>query len=202
MSNEHLRALAERISLNASADQGKIVLFTPTAEGLCVENLLGDLACYLTRNSGRVLVFEARTDTENPAYPAWTGPSAREVSEQLDQYLDGKTERSSTCFAETLISSIDYARSDLSKHLQGVMPMYRFRRLMTDMKERYSLVLMITPQRFHGDDDDVFTTLGEGIVVVINQDADPAHVEEYLRGFNASETPVYGAFTVAPGQTH
>jgi len=202
MSNEHLRALAERISLNATADQGKIVLFTPTAEGLCVENLLGDLACYLTRNSGRVLVFEARTHLENPAFPAWTGPSAREVSEQLDHYLDGQTERSSGCFAETLISSIDYARSDLAKHLQSVMSMYRFRRLITEMKERYSLVLMITPQRFHGDDDDVFTTLGEGIVVVINQDADPASVEEYLRGFSASQTPVYGAFTVAPGQTH
>jgi capsular polysaccharide biosynthesis protein len=197
--NEHLRALAERIAFNPLEDKGKIVLFTPTARGLGVENLLGDLACHLIRETGRVLVFEARADIENPAFPAWTGPSAREATEHAINYLEGRSERSAGCFAETLISQIDYARADLSRHLQSVMAMYRFRRLVNEMRDRYSLVLMITPERYRGEDDDVFTTLGDGIVVVINQDADPADVEQYLRSLSACETPVYGAFTVPTG---
>lgn len=199
MNNEHLRALAERIDENLS-EPGGIVLFTPTTKGLRVENLLGDLGCFLKANGGKVLVFESRTGAENPSYPAWTGPSAREVSEQLESYLEGRHERVTPCFAETLISSIDYARADLSHHLTGVMAMYRFRRLMQDMKQRYAAVLMITPERFQapGNDEDVFTTLAEGIVVVINEDADPEEVENYLRDLRASETPVFGAVTVPP----
>jgi hypothetical protein len=198
LNNEQLRSLAERIAPDP-AERGKIVLFTPTAKGLRLENLLGDLACLLTKPSAKVLVFEARTSAENPAYPIWTGPSSREVADHLESYLDGRSELTGSCFAETLISSIDYARGDLSRQLQGVMAMYRFRRLMNDMKDRYSVVLMITPERYQGEEDDVFTTLGEGIVVVINQDADPGDVEAYLRELRACETPVYGAFTVPPG---
>jgi hypothetical protein len=198
LTNEQLRALAARIA-PAPNERGKIVLFTPTAKGLRLENLLGDLACLLTSPANKVLVFEARTEIENPSYPAWCGPASHEVADELESYLDGRTERTSACFAETLISSIDYARGDLSRQLQGVMAMYRFRRLMNDMKERYAVVLMITPERYQGEEDDVFTTLGEGIVVVVNQDANPADVEAYLRDLQASETPVYGAFTVPPG---
>jgi Mrp family chromosome partitioning ATPase len=199
MNNEHLRALAERIMQSAS-ERAAIVLFTPTSGGLRVENLLGDLGCFLNRNGNRVLVFEARSDLENPSYPVWTGPSSREVAEQLEGYLEGQHERGALCFAETLISGIDYARADLGRHLSGVMSMYRFRRLIADMKERYTIVLMITPERYQGEEDDVFTTLGEGIVVVINEDADPADVETYLRDLRASETPVYGAVTLPRSQ--
>ncbi len=201
MNNEHLRALSERIMQNRS-ERAAIILFTPTSGGVRVENLLGDLGCFLNRNGNRVLVFEARRDAENPSYPVWTGPSSREVAEQLEGYLEGQHERGSQCFAETLISGIDYARADLGRHLSGIMAMYRFRRLMADMKERYSVVLMITPERYQGEEDDVFTTLGEGIVVVINEDADPADVETYLRELRASETPVYGAVTLPKAQDY
>ncbi len=200
MTNEHMRALAERIMEN-NRTRGSIVLFTPTSSGLRVENLLGDLGCFLKKETGRVLVFEARTAAEGPAYPAWIGPSGREVSDQLDAYLEGRHERGGNCFAETLIAGIDYARCDLSHHLTAVMSMYRFRRLMHDMKERYTVVLMITPERFHGDEDDLFTTLGEGIVVVVNEDADRAEVDSYMCDLRASETPVYGVVTVPPSPT-
>jgi len=200
MNNEHLRALAERI-IERVRERGSIIEFTPLVRGLRVEALLGDLACFCLREGEKILVFEARTDVEGPSYPPWTGPSSRGVAEEMESYLKGDVERSAACFAETLLTSVDYARGDLSRLLTNVMAMYRFRRLMHDIKDRYAMVMMITPERSERNDgDDVYATLAEGIVVVINQDADPVLVEEHLRRLRASDTPVFGAVTVPPAK--
>ena len=198
MNNEHLRALSERIA-HGTKERGSVVLFTPMTANLRVEALLGDLGCFCLKNGGKVLVFEARTDAEGPMYPAWTGPSAREVGDHLEIYLEGRSERAAPCFAETLLTSIDYARGDLSRQLSSVMSMYRFRQMLHEIKDRYSLVLMIVPERYSASEIDVFRAVAEGIVVVINQDANPAEVEKYLRELQASQTPVFGAVTVPPG---
>jgi uncharacterized protein involved in exopolysaccharide biosynthesis len=196
--NEHLRALAGRIAQSVS-DNGAIVLFAPATSGLRIDSLVGDLGCFYAQTGGRVLIFDARTAAEGASLPAWAGPGAAEVEQHVEGFIEGHSELSAACFGPTLIASIDYSRCDLSRFLSGVMAMYRFRRLVHEMKERYTLVLMITPQCYRvGGEGDFYSTMAEGIVVVLGESTDPAQVEEYLQNLRDSETPVYGAVTV-PG---
>jgi hypothetical protein len=194
-SSEHLRALAGRIAHGAT-ERGAIVLFTPAAPRLRVETLMGDLGCYCSQMGGKVLIFDARPPEQRPAPPAWAGLKADLVARDVESYLDGLCDKPGSCFVPTLIAGIEYSRADLVGHLQGVMAMYRFRRLVHEMKERFAVVLMITPDRYRGGQGDVFATLAEGVVVVLTENADPKDVEDYLQDLRNSETPIYGAVTV------
>jgi capsular polysaccharide biosynthesis protein len=197
-SSEHLRALAARIAQSAS-ERGSIVLFTPAVPGLRVETLAGDLGCYYAQHSGRVLIFDTRAVENGSSIPAWAGPRSGAIGDDVESFLIGHTDRPAACFASTLIASIDYSRCEIFKHLNGVLAMYRFRRLVEEMKNSYSLVLMITPERYQGGEDDFLGNLSEGIVVVMNEGADPAEVDAYIQNLRANETPIYGAVMV-PGR--
>ena len=198
LTGEQLRLLADRIATSISGN-GAIVLFTPAVIGLRVEALVADLGCFCAQRGGKVLVFDARPLPEHPNAPAWVGPTGNGVEEQLVAYLDGVSENIDACFTPTLIQSIDYARGDLAKHLAGVMAMYRFRRLTHELRERYSVVLMITPERYKGGDD-FFTNVAEGIVVVLSEDANPTDMESYIQRLRGGDTPVFGAVTVPTGR--
>jgi uncharacterized protein involved in exopolysaccharide biosynthesis len=194
LTSEQLRLLAERID-QSIGDNGAIVLFAPAMHGLRIEALVADLGCFCAQRGGKVLVFDARPLPEHPNVPSWVGTSSNGVDEQLVGYLDGQSENLDSCFTPTLIHAIDYTRGDLGKHLAGVMAMYRFRRLTHELRDRYSLVLMITPERYRGGDD-FFSNVAEGIVVVLSEDANPAEVESYVQQLREGDTPVFGAVTV------
>ena len=198
VTSEQLRLLADRIGQSISG-HGAIVLFTPAVHGLRIEALVADLGCFCAQRGGKVLVFDARPLPEHPNSPAWVGPAGSRVEPHLVAYLDGVSEGVDTCFTPTLIQAIDYTRCDLGKHLGSVMAMYRFRRFTHELRERYAVVLMITPERFRGGDGDFFTNVAEGIVVVLGEDANPADVESYIQRLRGGSTPVFGAVTVPQG---
>jgi len=196
--NDHLRALAARIAQNAT-DRGSIVLFTPASKGLRVEALVGDLGWYYAQHGGRVLVFDARSFESSSSLPAWAGPAAGEVGIEVEDFVLGHLDRPGACFVSTLISSIDYSRCDVFKNLNGVLSMYRFRRLVEEMKNSYSLVLIITPEMYRRDpEDDFLGHLAEGVVVVLNEGVNPAEVDAYIQNLRTLDRTVYGAVTV-PG---
>jgi hypothetical protein len=197
-SSEHLRALAARIAQNIS-DRGSIVLFTPAVEGLRIEALVADLGCYYAQHGGRVLVFDSRPLEKLSTIPAWAGPKAEAAEEEVRSFLLGQSDDPTACFASTLISSIDYSRGDVSKLLSGVLTMYRFRQLVQEMRNYYSLVLLITSEMCRGGEENVLSSLAEGVVVVLNDGADPAEVDAYIRNLNANDITVYGTVSV-PGR--
>jgi uncharacterized protein involved in exopolysaccharide biosynthesis len=192
--SDQLRLLADRIGQSVSGN-GAIVLFAPAVRNLRVEALVADLGCFCAQRGGRILVFDARPLPEHPNVPSWVGTSSSGVEERLVAYLNGQTEDTDSCFTPTLIQSIDYGRGDLTRHLAGVMPLYRFRRLTHELRNRYSLVLLITPERYAGGDD-FFSSVAEGIVVVLGEDANPADVESYVQRLHDGDTRVFGAVTV------
>ena len=197
--NEHLRALAARIAQNAT-DRGSIVLFTPASSGLRIESLVGDLGCYYAQHGGRVLVFDARPLEGSSSLPAWAGPAAGEVGIEVEDFILGHLDRPSACCVSTLIASIDYSRCDVFKHLGGVLSMYRFRRLVEEMKSSYSLILLITPEMYRRDpEDDFLGHLAEGVVVVMSDGVNPAEVDAYIHSLRALDRTVYGAVTVPRG---
>lgn len=198
ITSEQLRLLAERISQSVSGS-GAIVLFTPAMHGLRIEALVADLGCFCAQRGGKVLVFDARPLPEHPNLPAWVGTASVGVEEKLGAYLHGQSENLETCVAPTLIQAIDYTRGDLTKHLARVKNKQRFRRFAQELRSRYSLVLMITPEHYRGGDD-YFADVAEGIVVVLSEDANPVDVESYIQGLSGGETPVFGSVTVPNGR--
>ena len=74
--------------------------------------------------------------------------------------------------------------------------MYRFRQLLEEMRQRYSRVLMIGPSARDLDDLQMLTAFSEGVVLVVQDHANPHDVNTYVEALKTSETPVFGAVVI------
>jgi hypothetical protein len=186
-------AIAERIS-QEGANKGGIVVFAPTSDDLSVGNIVGDLGHHFTKQGDRVLVFDARDLAETPN---WLGPYAPKAAENVLGYLDGQAEQPTNCFVPTLIRGVEYSRADISNHVGGVMAARRFRQLVEEMRERYSLVLMVAPTVNADDEDGLLTTLAEGMVLVSESDSSPEVINAMIASISQQiMAPVYGTIQV------
>src|SRR5262249_15357058 len=138
---EAVQALADRIT-EEGVDRGGIVLFTPTTEQLRVTPAIGDLGRHLSRNGDRVLVVDARPAAETPG---WAGSGAPAVAASVEGSLDGRPAAPADCFVPTSLDGVEYSRADLASRVSGVIAAHRFRQLVEEMRERYSVVLMVSP---------------------------------------------------------
>ncbi len=188
--NGPVRALAERIA-EENVERGGIVLFAPTADQLRVTPVIGDLGKILTGRGDRVLVFDARPSVENPA---WAGPMVSAVND----FLTGNSSvEPGKCFVPTALQGVEYSRGDLSKQLDGVMAAHRFRRLVEEMQERYSLVLMVSPPVTLDSTDQVLPTLADGMVLVAESTAPAKDIHDYIEALTRRvPAPLYGTLTV------
>jgi Mrp family chromosome partitioning ATPase len=175
-------------------DRGGIVLFTPTADELKVAPAIGDLGRIFTERGDRVLVFDARHDAENPS---WAGPRAPEVARTVEGFLDGRADATSECFVPTNLNGVEYSRADLSTRVAGVMAAHRFRQLVEQMRERYSVVFLVGPPVTLDGSDPMLATLAEGMVLVTESSADLSEVHAYLDALSHQvPTRVYGTLAV------
>jgi uncharacterized protein involved in exopolysaccharide biosynthesis len=187
-----VQALANRIS-QAGVDPGGIVLFAPTAEQLCVAPVMGDLGEVFTRKGERVLVFDARHLAETPE---WAGPNAPNLAATVEGYLDGDSEASTGCFVSTTLNGVEYCRADLSTRVTGVMAAHRFRQLVEEMREKYSLVFFVAPP-VSFDCEPLLAALAEGMVLVTETSANPVEVHAYLDTLcQQVPTRLYGTLSV------
>jgi uncharacterized protein involved in exopolysaccharide biosynthesis len=170
-----IEALAARIS-REGVDPGGIVLFAPTMEELAVAPVMGDLGEMFTRNGEKVLVFDAR---QSATAPQWAGPAGNDIAATVEGFLDGQADASTGCFTPTMLNGVEYSRADLSTRVTGVMAAHRFRQLVEEMRERYSMVLLVTPP-VSFDSEPLLATLAEGMVLVTETSADPMEVHAYL----------------------
>jgi hypothetical protein len=186
-----LETLAAQITQSVQ-EPGSIVLFTPVSRRMNIESMIADLAQQFAQLGERVLLFDARPG--NPLIPTWAGPNAAAVQDRVIQFLEGTNDRAAGCFTPTKIASLDYCSANLTEHLNGLISVYRFRKLAEEMRDRYSLVLMIAPDlEYIGDDEDYLSIMAEGVVLVLNEDTNPAEVEGYIRNLRSSQASVYGA---------
>ncbi|WP_157369326.1 hypothetical protein [Zavarzinella formosa] len=187
-----VQALAKRIS-QEGVDRGSIVLFTPTQEQLQLTPIIGDLGRQLSQEGNRVLVFDARTGVE---HPSWAGPNTPGVANRVEGYLDGQSE-ATHCFVPTSMKNVEYSRADLTNRVSGVMSAHRFRQLVEEMRERYSLVLMVAPTMELGGNDPLLTALAEGLVLVTESTAPANQIRAYIDHLAEQvPAPVYGALSV------
>lgn len=184
--------LANRIT-QEGVDRGSIVLFAPTAEQLQLSHIIGDLGRHLSQQGNRVLVFDARQTAENPS---WAGTQAPNVGKRVEGFLDGRSE-ATQFFVPTAMKNVEYSRADLATHVSGVMSAHRFRQLVEEMRERYSLVLMVAPTMVLDGNDPLLAPLAEGLVVVAENTIMPSQIQAYINNLAEQLTaPVYGALTV------
>lgn len=188
--------LAERI-VRDGVDRGGVVLFAPTEEQLQVAPVIGDLGTLLTQRGDKVLIFDARQAAETPA---WAGPQAPAVAASVEGYLDGKTEASAGCFVPTALAGVEYSRADLATRVTGVNTLHRFRHLVGEMRERYSVVFLVGPPVKLADTDPILAMMAEGLVLVTAPAADPVEVHAFLDTL-CQQVParLYGTLTVPKG---
>jgi uncharacterized protein involved in exopolysaccharide biosynthesis len=188
-----VQVLADRISEDW-VDRGGIVLFTPTADELKVAPAMGDLGRIFTEKGERVLVFDARHDAETPS---WAGSRAPDVAQSVEGFLDGRAEAPAECFVSTDLNGVEYSRADLSTRVTGVMAVHRFRQLIEEMRERYSLVFLVGPPVSLDGGDPMLATLAEGMVLVTETSANPTEVHAYLETLShQAPARVYGTLAV------
>jgi uncharacterized protein involved in exopolysaccharide biosynthesis len=187
------RALADRI-VQEGVDPGGIVLFAPTEEQLQVAPVIGDLGEFFSQRGDRVLVFDARHAAETPE---WAGPKAPTVANSVEGYLDGKAEAPSECFVPTAMNGVEYSRADLSSRVSGVLSAHRFRQLVEEMRERYSLVFLVAPPVSLDQGDPLLAMMAEGMVLVTETSANPVEVHAFLDTL-CQQVParLYGTLTV------
>ena len=171
-----MQAIAERI-LEEGVDRGGIVLFAPTEEQLQVAPVVGGLGQVFGKRGDRVLVFNARQAAETPD---WAGSQASEVAQTVEGYLDGRADAPAGCFVTTAISGVEYSRADLSTRVSGVVSAHRFRQLVEQMRERYSVVFLVAPPVSLQEGDPILAMLAEGMVLVTEASANPVEVHAYL----------------------
>lgn len=171
---EPVRALAERI-VEEGVDRGGIVLFSPTDEELRVAPAIGDLGRFFSDRGDRVLVFDARQAAETPAWVRSDG-----VDASVAGYLNGLADGTTGCFVPTELQGVEYSRVDLSNHVSGVLETHRFRQLLEQMRERYSVVFVVGPPVNLEADHPLLASMAEGMVLVTETAANPVEVHAYL----------------------
>ena len=171
---EPVRALAERI-VEEGADRGGIVLFSPTDGDLRVAPAIGDLGRFFSDRGDRVLVFDARAAAETPAWVQAPG-----VAETVAGYLNGQADGTTGCFVSTDLLGVEYSRVDLSNQISGVLEAHRFRQLIEQMRDRYSVVFLVGPPVNLEEDHPLLASMAEGMVLVTETAANPVEVHAYL----------------------
>jgi uncharacterized protein involved in exopolysaccharide biosynthesis len=187
------QTLAQRLAEDG-VDQGGIVLFTPTAEELKVGPAIGEMGEFFTKRGERVLVFDARQDAETPS---WAGPDAPAIARTVEGYLDGRPAAATDCFVPTALEGVEYSRADLATRVGGVMAAHRFRQLLEEMRERYSLVFLVGPPVTVPGGDPLLATLAEGMVLVTESSASPSEVHAFVESLNQqAPARLYGTLSV------
>src|SRR5260221_10564375 len=117
-----------------------MVLFSPTNGELEFSPAIGDLGRFFSDRGDKVLVFDARQAAE---MPSWVG--ANGVADTVAGYLNGHADGSTGCFVPTSLAGVDYSRVDLSSQISGVLEAHRFRQLIEQMRDSYSVVFLVRP---------------------------------------------------------
>lgn len=170
-----VEAIAERI-IQDGVDPGGIVLFAPTEENLQVAPVVGGLG-EVFGQKGKVLVFDARQLAESPD---WAGPDSTAIARTVEGYLDGQSDAAGSCFVPTTIDGVEYSRADLTTRVNGVMTAHRFKQLVEEMRDRYSMVFLVAPPVSLDEADPILAMMAEGMVLVTETSADPVAVHAYL----------------------
>lgn len=171
---EPVQALALKI-VEEGVDRGGVVLFSPTDEELKLTPAIGDLGQYFSNRGDRVLVFDTRQAAETPDWVQANG-----VAETVAGYLSGSADGSTGCFVPTSLRGVEYSRADLSQQISGVLEAHRFRQLLEQMRERYSVVFLVGPAVTLEVDHPLLATMAEGMVLVTETAANPVEVHAYL----------------------
>jgi uncharacterized protein involved in exopolysaccharide biosynthesis len=171
---EPVQALAQKI-VEEGVDRGGVVLFSPTDEELKVTPAIGDLGQYFSSRGDRVLVFDTREAAESPDWVQANG-----VAETVAGYLNGTADGSTGCFVPTALRGVEYSRVDLNQQISGVLEVHRFRQLLEQMREQYSVVFLVGPAVTLEADHPLLATMAEGMVLVTETAANPVEVHAYL----------------------
>jgi hypothetical protein len=171
---EPVQALAQKI-VEEGVDRGGVVLFSPTNEELKVTPAIGDLGQYFSSRGDRVLVFDTREAAESPDWVQANG-----VAETVAGYLNGTADGSTGCFVPTALRGVEYSRVDLNQQISGVLEVHRFRQLLEQMREQYSVVFLVGPAVSLEADHPLLATMAEGMVLVTETAANPVEVHAYL----------------------
>jgi hypothetical protein len=190
---EALQSLASGIGQGVT-EHGSIILFTPLNDRVRIESVVAELGRYYARSGDSVLVFDARAAHAKRLVTQAVTPVR---SAQVDAYLDGHTDDADTCFAPTEVPALEYTRGDLTRRVNdGMLGMYRFRKLLDDMRQRYSRVLMIAPALREAGDLDMLTALSEAVVLVVPDHTPADEVEPCVQSLRSAEAPLCGAVVV------
>jgi uncharacterized protein involved in exopolysaccharide biosynthesis len=171
---EPVQALAQKI-VDEGVDRGGVVLFSPTNEELKLTPAIGDLGQYFSNRGDRVLVFDTRQAAETPDWVQANG-----VAETVAGYLNGTADGSTGCFVPTALRGVEYSRVDLNQQISGVLEVHRFRQLLEQMREKYSVVFLVGPPVTLEVDHPLLATMAEGMVLVTETAANPVEVHAYL----------------------
>lgn len=173
-------------------EPGSIVLFTPMGDGVQIEKLVSELSRHYANAGESVLLFDVR-GVSTPLSMAMTGSR----SGAIDSYLDGEVAEPSSCFTPTQFPSVEYTRGDIANTTTGgAIALYRFRQLLDEMRNRYSKVLMIGPAARNVDEVEVLTAFSEGVVLVVQDEANPTDVNAYVDAMKHTDAPIFGAVVV------
>jgi hypothetical protein len=190
---EELHQVANEIARGAR-EPGSIVLFSPMGEGTKIENLVTELSRHHTSQGESVLIFDARGLSSR----ATTLQTKADSNPDLNVYFEGSSSDASGFFAKTDIPSVEYTRADVSQHVAGgPMGMMRFQRLLEEMRHRYSRIFMITPPMKDLDDLSFLTAISEGVVLILQDQANPNDVENYVQAFRSAKASIFGAVVVS-----
>jgi Mrp family chromosome partitioning ATPase len=136
---------------------------------------IGDLGQYFSNRGDRVLVFDTRQAAETPDWVQANG-----VAETVAGYLNGTADGSTGCFVPTALRGVEYSRVDLNQQISGVLEVHRFRQLLEQMREKYSVVFLVGPPVTLEVDHPLLATMAEGMVLVTETAANPVEVHAYL----------------------
>jgi hypothetical protein len=188
-----VRSLAEQLRIRFP-ERGSIILFTPSVPTLKIESLVGDLACFVSQTAGKVLVFDSRPLLNANSIPAWIGHDGIEVGQRVEDFLEGKTDKPATCFAPTQVSKVEYSRAQLSSYVNNMIGMYRFHRLVEEMRERFAMILLIAPAvNPELGDENYLQSLVDGSILVLDGQENPVRTHNYVDLLRASDAPLMGS---------
>ena len=188
-----VRAFAVKIS-QAVAERGAIVVFSPTHPSPLADRLVEELGRTFALRGENVLVFDARAFQSRSD----VGSLTHLVDDRrVEAYLDGATDDPNDCFRPTDLPTLEYTAAELSGRLNGGMQgMYRFRRLVDEVRSRYSMTLMIADSDPRGEDAEYLNAVAEGIVLVVPEGANADEANASADRLKLIRAPLWGSVVV------
>jgi hypothetical protein len=192
-----LRGLALRLRQHVP-EQGGTVLISPLQEGRPSESLICDLGRCLALRDEKVLILDARLETDTDRAVQLPDRLKATAGVGLAHLLRREVRTPQECICRTRLANVDLLPAGGPEVQTDLLATNAMARLLTDLRDRYTVILVLGPALSRTVETEILAAYAQGIVVLLNGSIPrfDSAVPDLVQSLREVKAPLLGVVTV------